>query len=190
MDISKIFKSKTRKELFRLYFTNPDQEYYLRELERILRTPVSMIRKELMRLEEDGIFLSRKKGNSIYYLLNKSYPLFDELKSIVSKTIGVQGLLKEILSRMKGIEFAFIYGSFAKHEETAKSDIDLFIVGKLDEARLLREINKLEGKLKREINYSIFRGYEFKQKVEEKDSFIMDLLKNPKVFLIGDQHDL
>jgi predicted nucleotidyltransferase len=190
MDISKIFKSKTRKELFRLYFTNPDDEYYLRELERVLNIPVSMIRKELNRLEEDGIFLSREKGNAIYYLLNKSYPLFDELKSIVSKTIGVQGLLKEILNRMKGIEFAFVYGSFAKHEETAKSDIDLFIVGKLDEARLLREINKLEGKLKREINYSIFRGDEFKQKVEEKDSFIMDLHKNPKVFLIGDQHDL
>jgi predicted nucleotidyltransferase len=190
MDISKIFKSKTRKELFRLYFTNPDDEYYLRELERVLNIPVSMIRKELNRLEEDGIFLSRKKGNTIYYLLNKSYPLFDELKSIVSKTIGVQGLLKEILNRMKGIEFAFVYGSFAKHEETAKSDIDLFIVGKLDEARLLREINKLEGKLKRKINYSIFRGDEFKQKVEGKDSFIMDLHKNPKVILIGDQHDL
>jgi predicted nucleotidyltransferase len=190
MDISKIFKSKTRKELFRLYFTNPDDEYSLRELERVLNIPVSMIRKELNRLEEDGIFLSRKKGNTIYYLLNKSYPLFDELKSIVSKTIGVQGLLKEILNRMKGIEFAFVYGSFAKHEETAKSDIDLFIVGKLDEARLLREINKLEGKLKRKINYSIFRGDEFKQKVEEKDSLIMDLHKNPKVFLIGDQHDL
>ena len=190
MDISKIFNSKTRKELFRLYFTNPDDEYYLRELERVLNIPVSMIRKELNRLEEDGIFLSRRKGNSTYYLLNKSYPLFDELKSIVFKTIGVQGLLREMLSKKKGIEVAFIYGSFAKYEETARSDIDLFIVGKLEETRLLREINKLERKLKREINYSIFRGDEFKQKVEEKDSFIMDLLKNPKVFLIGDQRDL
>jgi len=90
MDISKIFKSKTRKELFRLYFTNPDHEYYLRELERLLDIPVSMIRKELNRLEEDRIFLSRRRGNSTYYFLNKSYPLFDELKSIVFKTIGVQ----------------------------------------------------------------------------------------------------
>jgi predicted nucleotidyltransferase len=190
MDISKIFKSKTRKELFRLYFTNSDHEYYLRELERILHTPVSMIRKELTRLEEDGIFLSRRKGNSTYYLLNKSYPLFDEFKSIVFKTIGIQGLLREILSKMKGIEVAFIYGSFAKHEETAKSDIDLLIIGKIDDSRLLREINKLEEILKREINYSIFRREEFKQKMKEKDSFIKDLLKNPKIFLIGEQNDL
>ena len=190
MDISKIFRSKTRKELFRLYFTNPDHEYYLRELERILHTPVSMIRKELMRLEGDGIFLSRKKGNTTHYLLDKSYPLFDELKSIVSKTIGVQGLLKEILRRTKGIEFAFIYGSFAKREETAKSDIDLFIVGEPDGARLLREINKLEEKLKREINYSIFKKEEFEQKMKEKDPFIMDLFKNPKIFLMGNSNDL
>ena len=67
MDISKIFKSKTRKELFRLYFTNPDHEYYLRELERLLDIPVSMIRKELNRLEEDGIFLSRSARGASHF---------------------------------------------------------------------------------------------------------------------------
>jgi predicted nucleotidyltransferase len=190
MDISKLFKSKTRKELFRLYFTNPEQEYYLRELERILQTPVSMIRKELTRLEEEGLFLSRKKGNLTYYLLDQSYPLFDELKSIVFKTIGIQGSLREILSRMGGIEVAFIYGSFAKHEEVGRSDIDLFIIGKVDENRLLREINKLEKVLKREINYNLFQRDEFNRKRKGKDPFITDLLKNPKIFLIGDPNDL
>ena len=190
MDISKIFKSKTRKELFRLYFTNPEQEYYLRELERILRTPVSMIRKELTRLEEDGLFLSRKRGNLMYYLLDQSYPLFEELKSIVFKTIGIQGSIRKILGRMKGVEVAFIYGSFAKYEETGRSDIDLLIIGKIDESRLLREINKLEKVLKREINYSIFQRDEFKHKTKEGDPFIADLLKNPKIFLVGGGNDL
>lgn len=190
MDISKIFKSKTRKELFRLYFTNPDQEYYLRELERILRTPVSMIRKELTQLEEDGLFLSKKKANLTYYLLDQSYPLFDELKSIVFKTIGIQGLLREILGKMRGIEVAFIYGSFAKHEETGRSDIDLLLIGNVDEDRLLRKVNKLEKVLKREINYSIFQRDEFNHKTKEKDPFITDLIKNPKIFLIGGENDL
>jgi len=190
MDISKLFKSKTRKELFRLYFTNPDQEYYLRELERILRTPVSMIRKELTRLEEEGLFLSRKRGNLTYYLLDQSYPLFDELKSIVFKTVGIQGSLRGILGKIKGIEVAFIYGSIAKHEEVGRSDIDLFIIGKVNESKLLREINKLEKVLKREINYSIFQKDEFNRKKKEKDPFITDLLKNPQIFLIGDENDL
>jgi hypothetical protein len=129
MDISKLFKSKTRKELFRLYFTNPGSEYYLRELERLLDIPVSMIRQEIVRLEEEGIFNSHRKGNLVYFSLNKSYPLFDELKSIIFKTIGVKGLIKQSLEKIKGIEAAFIYGSFAKNEEKATSDIDLCLVG-------------------------------------------------------------
>lgn len=112
MDISKVFKSRTRKEIFRLFFTNPESEYYLRELERILEIPVSMIRNELVHLEKDGIFQARKRGNQTYYFLNKAYPLFNELKSIVFKTVGIQGTLKEILRKIKGIEVAFIYGSF------------------------------------------------------------------------------
>ena len=190
MDISKIFKSKTRKELFRLYFTNPDNEYYLRELERILDTPVSMIRNELVNLEKDGMFISKKKGNSIYYSLNKAYPLFDELKSIVFKTVGIQGLLKEALKKVKDIEAAFIYGSFAKKEEAGGSDIDLFIIGKINESKLSRETRKLEGMLKREINYSVFKRDEFKRKVKEKDSFIRDILENPKAFIVGNEDDL
>ena len=97
MDISNLLRSRVRKELFKLYFTNPDSEFYLRELERMLSIPVSMIRKELVRLEKDGIFTSHKKGNLVYYHSNKAYPLFNELKSIVSKTIGVQGLLEEMV---------------------------------------------------------------------------------------------
>jgi len=190
MDIARLFRSKTRKELFRLYFTNPEPEYYLRELERILNIPVSMVRKELIHLEESGIFISRKKGNSVYYSVNRSYPLFDEFKSIVSKTIGIQGLLKDILSKIKGIEVAFIYGSFAKKEENANSDIDLFIVGKIDDSKLLRKIRKLEEILKREINYSLFTRDEFGKKIKVRDSFILDLLENPKIFLVGDKNDL
>ena len=190
MDIANVFKSKTRKALFRIYFSNPENEYYLRELERILGIPVSMIRKELLRLKDDGIFMSSKKGNLTYFYLNKYYPLFDELKSIVFKTIGIKGLLKNHLKKIKGIESAFIYGSFAKNEENAKSDIDLFILGKINEDKLVTEIGKLEKVLKREINYSLYTKGDLKKKSIEKDSFIIDLLENPKIFLIGNEVDL
>lgn len=190
MDIANIFKSKVRKELFRLYFSNPASEYYLRELERILDIPVSMIRKELLRLEYDGIFMSSRKGNLAYFYLNKSYPLYDELKSIVFKTIGIKGLLKDVLKKMKGIEAAFIYGSFAKNEEKANSDIDLFVLGKINEDTLVTEIGKLEKVLKREINYSLYTKDDLKKKKREKDSFVLDLIDSPKVFLLGDESDL
>lgn len=187
MDISRLFKSKTRKAIFKLYFTNPETEHYLRELERALKIPVSMIRKELVRLEEEGVFASHKKGNLAYYHINKSYPLFAELKSIVFKTIGVQGLLKELIEKIKGIKVAFIYGSFAKNNENAASDIDVFIVGNPDEDEIIREINNVEKSLKREINYTLYTIAEFKKKKRQKDSFILGLLENTKIFLIGDK---
>ncbi|OGT21855.1 MAG: hypothetical protein A3K16_05320 [Omnitrophica bacterium RIFCSPLOWO2_01_FULL_45_24] len=190
MDITNLFKSKTRKALFRLFFTNPENKYYLRELERLLGIPVSMIRKELIRLTKEGSFLSEKRGNLTFYYPNKSYPLFDEFKSIVFKTIGAAGLLKEILEKIKGVEIAFIYGSFAKDEAGAESDVDLFIIGKISEDELIKELGKAEKELKREINYSLYRRADFEKKKNEKDSFITDLIENNKIFLIGDKDEL
>jgi predicted nucleotidyltransferase len=190
MDITKIFKSKARMALLRLYFTNPDKEYYLRELERILSTPVSVIRKELVALESSGIFKSSRKANLCYYSLNKKYPLYDELKNIVFKTVGIQGALAELLLSIEGIEVAFIYGSYAKNESNTKSDVDLFIIGSIDEDDLLPEINKLEKTLHREINYSLYSKKDFSKKRTEKDSFIKDVVQNKKIFLIGDENDI
>ncbi len=190
MDISNIFRSKSRKELFRLYFTNPNNEYYLRELERLLNIPVSIIRKELIRLEKDGVFISKKKGNLTCYQLNKAYPLFEEIKSIVFKTIGIEGSLKKLLKTIIGVEIAFIYGSFAKNEAKANSDIDLFIIGKIDEYKLIKKINDLEKDLGREINYSLYTREEFMKQKRKQDSFISNLLEDQKIFLIGDTSEL
>lgn len=190
MDISNLFKSKTRKALFKLYFTNPDNEYYLRELERMLDIPVSMIRKEISRLERESVFSSRRRGNLLFYYLNKSYPLFSELKSIIFKTIGVEGALKQNLDEIKGIELAFIYGSFAKNVENASSDIDLFIMGNINEDHLIRGLKKVENVLQREVNYTLYTRDEFKKKKAKKDSFILDLIENPKVFLVGGRNEL
>jgi predicted nucleotidyltransferase len=189
MDVSNIFKSKTRIAIFRLYFTNSDQAYYLRELERLLDIPVSMIRKELVHLESTGIFISTRQGNLTYFHLNKKYPLYEELKSIVFKTIGVSGLLKDTLQKFQGIILAFIYGSYAKSAEHAISDIDVFILSKaIDEDKLISKMRKLEKMLKREINYHLYSPADFKHKLRKPDSFIREVMKNPKVFLIGDEN--
>ncbi|MCK4809699.1 MAG: nucleotidyltransferase domain-containing protein [Candidatus Omnitrophica bacterium] len=190
MDIIKIFKSKTRKVLFRLYFTNPEKAYYLRELERQVGIPVSMLRKELVSLEKEGLFSSSRKGNLLYYSLNKKYPLYTELKNITFKTVGVQGALLEKLSAIKGIYTAFIYGSYAKNQANVSSDIDLFIVGEIDENALIKNINKLEKELQREINYTLYSKKDFLKKKSESDPFIKDVLRNKKTFLIGEKNDL
>ena len=190
MDITKIFNSKARQAIFRLYFTNPDKSFYLRELEREFSIPVSMLRKELITLEKEGLFFSSKKGNLLYYSLNKNYPLYDELKTIVFKTVGVQGALLKTLLPVESIEVALIYGSYAKNSSNAKSDVDIFIIGNPNENILVEKITALEKNLKREINYNIYSKADFEKKKKIKDSFIADVLKNKKILLIGDENDL
>lgn len=185
-----ITKSKIRRDLLALYFTNPSQRYYLRELHRILGYSAGSIRRELLKFQKDNLFNTQKVGNLLYYSLNTKHPLFKEIKSIVSKTIGVEGSLKKALSSVKKITMAFIYGSFATKREKAASDIDLMIIGDPDTSLLNEKMAELETKLKREINPTIYSLKEYRDKKKAESGFIMDLLKNPKIMLIGKEDDL
>ena len=99
-------------------------------------------------------------------------------------------MLKESLKNINGIEYAFIYGSFAKGEEKETSDIDLFIIGKVDEGKLIDEANKLEKKLQREISFTLHEKSDFEQKKKEGNPFILEVIKERKMFLIGDKSEL
>ena len=190
MDILSIKKSKLREDLLTLYFTNPEKKYYLRELERILNYSVANIRRELIKLEKAGLFLSENQGNQVYYYLNRAYPIYNELKNIIFKTFGVAKLLYDVLINFQGITHAFIYGSFAKGEERGDSDIDLMIIGKVNEDKLIDVLNQLEKKLQREINYTLYNKDEFEEKKEKGNSFILDIIQGKKITIIGRDNEL
>lgn len=185
-----IAKSKIRRELLALFFTNPSQRYYLRELERLLGYSAGSIRRELLRFSKDSLFDTEKVGNLLYYSLNTNHPLFKELQGIVSKTVGVEGSLKKALSSVKGIETAFIYGSFASGKQKAISDIDLMIIGNPDNSILNDKITALERKLKREISVSLYSPREYKKRKKDKSGFILELLKQPRIIVMGKEDAL
>jgi len=190
MDILNISKSKLRKKILLLYFSHPEKEYYLRELERLLNAPVAYVRRELLNLEKSGLFISRFRGKQRYFRLNKNYPLYEEIKKIVFKTIGIEGSLKKLLRSIKNIQIAFIFGSFAAKKEDAHSDVDLMIIGNPDEYKLISRINKIELQMDREINYHIYSPSDLKKRVRQGDSFIKNILSKPKIFLISDENEL
>jgi predicted nucleotidyltransferase len=190
LDSLYITKSKIRQALLTLFFTNPSQRYYLRELQRILGYSAGSIRRELLRFQTDDLFNTDRVANLLYYSINTKHPLYKELKSIVSKTVGVEGSLKKTLASFKNIKIAFIYGSFATRREKAASDIDLMIIGEPNTSRLNEKIIELEKGLKREINQTIYSLKEYKAKKKAKSGFILDLLKKQKTMLIGKENDL
>ena len=185
-----ITKSKIRQGLLTLFFTNQSQKYYLRELQRILGYSAGSIRRELLKFQKDNLFNTQKVGNLLYYSLNTKHPLFKELKSIISKTVGVEGGLRKALLAIEGIKIAFIYGSFAAKREKVTSDIDIMIIGNPDTSLLNEKVAELEKRLKREINISIYSREEYGHKKLLKSGFTIDVINNPKIMLIGKEDDL
>ena len=185
-----ISKSRIRQDLLGLFFTNLSQKYYLRELQRILGYSAGSIRRELLKFQKDDLFITQRTGNLLYYRINVDHPLFSELKSIVCKTVGVEARLRKALFSVPGVKIAFIYGSFASKKENAASDIDLMIIGTPSTSRINEKIAEIEKLLKREINPTIYSISEYMAKKKAKSGFISDLLKNPKIMLIGTENDL
>jgi len=182
--------TKNRAELLKLFLTNPDRAFYMQEIGRVLGKKPGIFQRTLNNMVLEGILESEYKANARYFKVNKNYPLYKELKSIVFKTVGVSGSLKDVLEKIGNVELAFIYGSFAKAKENYISDIDLVIIGKPDEDKLIKELDKLEEKLQREINYKLYTLEEFKKEVEEKEPFILEVLRDNKIMLMGDEGEL
>ncbi|MCL5774244.1 MAG: nucleotidyltransferase domain-containing protein [Firmicutes bacterium] len=179
--------SKLRRRLLALFFTNPENRYYVRQLEGLLGFSAGNIRNELLRLKRENLFTTEQVGNLVFYKLNLKHPLYKEIKTILAKTIGVEGALREAFIPLSGIKSAFVFGSFAAGEEASGSDIDLLIIGLPDFKKIRGLVKKQEEVLQREINYHVYSPSEWQQKKEEKNSFLLNVLEKPKIFLKGDE---
>ena len=187
--LERLFTSKTRVKLMTLFLMSADRELHVREIARLIDENINATRRELANLEDIGLLQSKKRGNLKQYRVNTSMPLYKELTAIVLKTEGVAKILKDHLSDLGSINLAFIYGSFAQFTAHRESDIDVFIVGSLDEKVLISCLHRLEKQLSREINYILFTPEEYKERVQKHDPFVSNVLREPKVVIIGDLND-
>jgi predicted nucleotidyltransferase len=176
--------TKNQRLILEIFFNHSDEAFYLRQIARLLNKKPGVFQRDINNLVDDGIIESYYQGNNRFFKINKNYPLYQELKSIFLKTSGVQAELLKVLKGIKGIKQAFIYGSFARGEEKKDSDIDLFLIGTVDEKVLIEKLTKLETKFTREINYSLIGETEYKKKLKNKDSFLLNILKQSKIDLI------
>jgi len=184
--LQKLLRSKTRTKILTIFLMNPEKEMYIREVTKALNENINAVRRELSNLEQIGLLVSNTKGNMKYYTVNKDFPIYHELTSIIMKTEGISKILKNYLHNIGKIKVAFIYGSFASGEANAESDVDILIVGDLVEDELIQEIAKIEKKLFRDINYVLLSEDEFKTRVENEDPFVGHVLEEPKIMIIGD----
>lgn len=187
--LEKLFTSKTRVHILEELLLNPGNEYHIREMARIVEATPIYVQKELKNLESLGLLANRKKGNMMLYKLHTKSPIAEDLKRIFLKTESIgQAIMKELDT--KEIKFAFIFGSFAKGVETQTSDVDVLIVGDVNEDDVLRSILKTERRIGREINFTLWTEEEFLEKIKKKIPLIKEILKTPVIMIVGDEDEL
>lgn len=190
-DIGTALFGKGRRNVLAALFRRPDEAMYLREIIAAVGTGAGQVQRELGNLTQAGLILREKRANQVYYRPNPQAPIFEELKGIVFKTFGVADVLRETLAPFAGkIKLAFIFGSVARQEDTARSDIDVIIVGRISLMALAEPLAKAEKDLKREISTTIYTAREFTDRITAGQHFISRVLGHPKIFLIGDEDDL
>ncbi|TBR24754.1 MAG: hypothetical protein EPO63_03260 [Candidatus Nitrosotenuis sp.] len=183
-----LFTSKTRVKLLSEMLLNSEREYHIRELSRIIGISPIYVQKELKNLQSLGLLISRKQGNMVLYVLDKRSTISDDLKRIFLKTELVGTEILKSLDIAK-IQYALIYGSFAKGVETTKSDIDLLVIGDIDENVLLKSVSKAEGRVGREISYVLWTPKEFAQKARQRIPLLLEILKTDVVMIVGEQRE-
>ena len=172
------------------FLSLPDARFYTRELARRIKEEAKNVSRELKNLEALGLLISEQQGNQKHYSVNKDFFLHPELKGIIFKTMGVQGLLKEAMNKLKRVKVAFIYGSYASGKESETSDVDIMIIGNPDMTELIEIISELEVKLNREINYMCFDREEFEKRKRSEEAFISEVLSGEKIMLKGLEDDI
>jgi len=171
-------KSKVTRKVLNYFFINPEEGLYVNELVKKLELDKRNLVKKLKTLEQEGIVVSRKRGNLKIYSINTKYPLYDEYKKIICKTLGFEANLKEALSSVDNIEQVYIYGSYAIDSLSVHSDIDILAVGEHDVLVLQRIINKFQREIDREINVVNMSKKEFQKRKRAKDAFIESVFSN------------
>ncbi len=189
--LEKLFGSRLRARVIGWLFTHPDERYFVRELTKLLDEDSTNLSRELVKLQESGFLTSRLEGRQKYYQANARSPMFEELKGLAVKTTGLADHLRKALQPLtKQIQVAFVHGSFARGEAKAASDVDLILVGHLSSRDAAACLARTGTKLGREINYVVYDPKEFKKKAKEKQHFISEVLKAPKIFLMGSEDAL
>lgn len=188
--LSLLVTSAARRKLLVGFLTHPGERFYLSQLIRDLEITSSAAQKELARLTESGLLLTEREGNVRFYTVNTAHPIYRELKSIVYKTEGLGSVLIDCLRQVAGVTAALIYGSVARNTEDAISDVDLLVIGDVEPAALDGVLLHAEQLLERDVNATILTEAEWRDRVNRRQAFALDVLNGPKIFLIGDEDGL
>ena len=182
----------TQQRVLALLFGQPNRSFYASELINLARAGSGAVQRELAKLSESGLVTVKKVGSQKHYQANASSPIYAELHGITQKTVGLAEPLRDALAPLaRKVRAVFVYGSVAKRQDTAASDIDLMVLSdELSYGDVFAVLQEVGERLGRNVNPTILTQHEFRKRVKRKDAFLTRVLAQPKIWLIGGEDDL
>jgi DNA-binding transcriptional ArsR family regulator len=188
--LSDLITSKSRTKLLNVFLSNPYEMYHVRELVRRTGDEINAVRRELQFLEKNGILEKENRANRVYYSLDKNYPFYYDLLVVGAKTIGLGAEILSNRAKLGKIKYALFSGKFVRRIKEQADAVEVVIVGTVVLPELAILIRNEETRMGTEINYTAMSEEEFKFRKQRKDPFIVDILSNSKIMLIGDEEGL
>lgn len=182
----------TQQRVLGLLFGQPDRSFYATEIIALAGVGSGAVQRELARLAQSGLVTLKPVGNQKHYQANPDSPIFEELCGIMRKTVGLAEPLRQALVPLAAqIHAAFVYGSIAKKQDSARSDIDLMLISDtLSFGDTYLTLAEASQRLGREVNPTIFTVQDFGRRRQEAGSFVARVLAQPKVWVIGGEDDI
>lgn len=191
VNLADIITSKVRIKILELFFSNFKEVYHVRGIVRATGEEINAVRRELTKLEKDGILSKEPRGNRIYYSIRPEYPLFGDLVSMVAKTTGLGKIIIENKNKIGRISFIMFSGKFVRHKEHKRDDdVDILAVGEIVLPELASIIRMEETAREQEINYTVMSRDEFDFRKRRRDPFLLGILSGSRVMIVGDEEDL
>ena len=183
---------KVRQRVLAVLFGNPHRSFYANELIALAQSGTGAVQRELATLSESGLLTVKRQGNQKHYQANADAPVFAELRGLVLKTVGLADVLRAALAPLAPqIELAFVYGSVAKQQDTADSDIDVMIVSEgLGYADVFGALESATATLGRKVNPTLYTPAEMTKRISQDNAFVTRVLRQPKIWLIGNEEQL
>lgn len=169
-----LFSSQTRVKLLSVFLLHPEEEYFIRQLTRILNEQINSIRRELENLRRIGLVKARHKNRRKFYKVDQEFPIFHDLRSIFAKGVRGENATVVALKRLSGIEFLLLAGTFANTE----SRVDLLIAGDVKKEAVEVVLN--QDPAMKHIRYSLFSKADFLYRLSLKDRFIIEIVDDPR----------
>jgi len=182
---------RTRAAVLAVLYGHADKSFYLRQLVRAVGAGHGALQRELQHLTDMGLILRTTQGNQVLYQANSQSPIFSEIKGLITKTVGIHDVIcSSLVSLGPEIRVAFVYGSVARQQERANSDVDLMVVGDAPFGEVVSALGPAQRTLGREINPTVFAVREFRSKLASGNHFLRGVMKEKKLFVLGTENEL